>query len=123
MTTNEAFEAARGLACLIDPDLGDIRISGCDDVERDHEDSPRVFCHVFHVPGFICVADDFMYLPDEYQLGVMLHEFGHLATGSGEENHADAWVREVVGIPLEYRDTLEWVSLDNVEEAYRRLLS
>ncbi len=122
MKTSEAFSITQGLAALADPDLADIRRSACKAVEAAHEESPRVFCHVFHEPGFICIAQDFEELDDPFQLGILLHEFGHLATESEKENHADAWVRETLGIPLEYRETLEWVPIEEVQESYRRLV-
>lgn len=122
MRTSEAFKIVQGVATLGEPSLADIRRSACTLIEADHEESERVFCHVFHEDGFICIAEDFEDLSDEYQLGILLHEFGHLATGSGEERDADAWVREVLGIPLEYKETLEWAELEDIQAAYRRMV-
>lgn len=120
MTTEKAFTMTKGLAVLADPRLKHIQRGSCKDIEQAHQESSRVYAHVFHILERICIAKDFERLDEPFQLGILLHEFGHIAMASDLEDDADKWVREKLGIPLEYRNTIQWVSMDELLEAYRK---
>lgn len=120
MTTEEAFNTVKAVVVATDPSLRTIQLVRCGLIEQDHVDSPRVFCHVFHKPTCICCAFDFEYLDDPFQLGIFLHEFGHLGAASEIEEDADIWVADNLGITIKYRFTIEWVPLAAVLDAYER---
>lgn len=89
--------------------LPDHRMGPCRIVEKDHEDDPRVFAHVFHRKGHhICVCREFIDLPLGHQIGILLHEIGHLMSDSGEAE-ADLWVQDFLDIDIEFKNTLQWV--------------
>lgn len=75
--------------------------------------------HVGHLSGAICHAKDCKSLSVNHLVGLLLHEFGHLATGGGERE-ADVWAFERLGVVIQYRSPilLEWVD----DEAVARLL-
>lgn len=91
-------------------DLPEMRIdTRCRLVEKDHAESPRVFAHVFHRRDrAICVCREFEGLPLGHQVGILLHEIGHLMSNGGEAE-ADLWVDDNLGIDIDYRSTLQWV--------------
>jgi hypothetical protein len=68
--------------------------------------------HTFHERSTICIAPDVPDLPDEYQIGLLLHEYGHLLSDrfktrhKSEEAKADAVVRKALGIQIQYRSRL-----------------
>ena len=86
----------------------------CGLVDKDHRDDARVFCHVFHKDhGIICFSKAYKRLPIAHQIGIMLHEIGHVMAqeehGHGGEAEADLWVQEHCDIDLAFKDTIQWV--------------
>jgi hypothetical protein len=67
--------------------------------------------HTNHRPGVICADGAISALPLNHLVGVLLHEFGHLAAGESEAA-ADQWPLARLGIPITYKGPLclEWVS-------------
>jgi len=88
-----------------------VRLVYCSELEVVHASIPRVHAHVFHYPDTICIVRDFDNLDDEHKIGILLHEFGHLFGGQHDAD-ADLWVEQVLGIDIEYVDTMQWVPLE-----------
>jgi len=65
-----------------------VRIKLCEQARAEHSKSCRQFAHVFHKPKTICVCPEFYNLPQSFQVGILLHEIGHLGFGP-EENHTE----------------------------------
>lgn len=107
----------------VEIDVEEIRIEECDSANFEHEESCRQYAHTFHKDGVICVAGEFDTLPEEVQLGILLHEVGHLIAGpDGTEEDANEAVEEDSGIEVFYEDTefgeeLECIDEDDVEDA------
>ena len=78
----------------------------------------RSYAHVGHWPGTVCAElIKFAELSLEHQVGILLHEFGHLGDEFGGEQGADRWVFVELGVALEYRGALDlqWVSAADIE--------
>jgi hypothetical protein len=97
------------------PYLAGVGLRGdCREVLRCHRHSPRAFFHALHLHRTICTwAPLSDALPMPVLIGMLLHEYGHIA-GNVSEEGADEWVFEALGVPIEYRDygnvkALEWV--------------
>ncbi len=98
--------------------LADFSAHHCAQADREHEESERQHCHVGHLPGKVCYASAADGLPLEHQLGLVLHEFGHLCLQGkdmsipwkwNEQDASDAGGRLVgVQVPFRGRLTLEW---------------
>lgn len=100
------------------PSMKQIRMDlGCPEARRDHDANPRYYCHAFHRRGKICCAGAMVFLPKTYQVGILLHEFGHLG-GGRDELAADRWVMKRLGVPLLYRgpQSLEWASPEYIRK-------
>jgi hypothetical protein len=71
----------------------------------------RAFMHTQHSKNVVCSAVDAGRLSENYQAGLFLHEFGHIATGGGEQA-ADEWALHSFGIMIHYMGPLEveWIS-------------
>jgi len=100
-----------------------LRVKTCKDIKksagrRDTREKARMYSHVGHKPDVICIAPDFSILPANCKLGILLHEVGHIATGLGNEPEADLWVKDVLGITVNYYSDLELEYINNnwVEE-------
>ena len=90
--------------------LPKIRVTqACPLVERDHSADSRVYAHVFHREWVICFCKAYSELSLPHQVGVMLHEIGHVMSNGGEAE-ADLWVDEQMGIDINFKDTLQWVA-------------
>lgn len=85
----------------------------CPEVIAEHKESSRQFAHVRHFRNTICLHHAFNILPDGHKLGILAHELGHLQTSGGGEAEADLWVQEVMGIDIQYRNSLQWISSRN----------
>ncbi len=106
-----------------------IAIKVCPLANAEHERSMRQYAHVFHKPNVICVASAFQSLPLGYRLGVLLHEFGHLALGGCDhsEQQADGEVLWRYGIRIQRRSyngarRLECVQLKDYSKAQKILM-
>jgi len=80
-------------------------VEWCRVAERDHTRSRRQYAHTGHVKGVICVARAYYTLPVKYRVGVLLHEFGHLA-GARDEMDADALAFKLFGVEVERADSV-----------------
>jgi hypothetical protein len=97
------------------PQLAGVGLRGeSAEVKEARKTSPRVFMCASIEAKIICTwAPAVDKLPESHLIGLLLHEYGHLA-GNASEEGADAWVWKTFGIPIEYRDhgpakDLEWV--------------
>jgi hypothetical protein len=94
-----------------------ITLEFCDLAEKHHCQRHRQFAHVFHRAGVICISRAFFDLPQAYQAGILLHEFGHLSYAGHEEHteeEADMMGFILSGIQIHRRTyhglkALEWV--------------
>ena len=117
MTASEAMDFVRGLIAdradveelMCSPDEIALNMA-CPLADKDHAETERFYAHTFHKAKTICVATAFADLPPEHQIGILLHEFGHLFGGMNEAE-ADLWVDEVLGIDISYVNTIQWVDL------------
>lgn len=110
------FEIVKDFVSTKHRKLRDVKLYvHCPEAETDHLYSRRQYCHALHRPNTICCAGAFAFLPKTYQAGILLHEFGHIATRDGELE-ADRWVMVKMGIPLLYRGSqkLEWVDVQTI---------
>jgi hypothetical protein len=75
------------------------------------KDGARAFMHVEGKNRVVCAAADAGSLSESYQVGLLLHEFGHIGSDGGEQA-ADEWVLENFSILIHYMGPLEieWVS-------------
>jgi hypothetical protein len=70
----------------------------------------HVGCEANTICAWGKAADD---LPEEFLVGLFLHEYGHCVVGN-DEKAADRWSFDALGIPIQYVDhgkikDLEWV--------------
>lgn len=77
----------------------------CAEANRDHARDPRAFAHVEHYPGKVCIADQIVFLPRGFVLGILLHELGHLALlpGAHSEAAADKAGGRLAGVTIHRR--------------------
>lgn len=115
MRTAEAFARVREFVVRKVRSLSDIGLNdACEEIACRRKKNKRYYAHTSHFSRIICVwGAAFRRLPAEFQIGILLHEYGHFVAGASEEG-ADQWVFRTFGIPLEYRDhkgipALEWV--------------
>lgn len=117
MTVHELFKAImrrfRITGVTLEP--------GCRNAERDHRECARWFAHTWHHNYTICYARALETLPDEFKLGILLHELGHLTAGPwGPERWADEAVADQLRIKIRYRNVnakvkrVEWVPLEDL---------
>lgn len=111
---NAFFRVARFVS-ETKPQLAGVSLRGeCKEVMEYRKKSPRVFMCAAVDAKVICTwAPAVDKLPESHLIGLLLHEYGHLA-GNASEEGADAWVWKTFGIPIEYKDygpakDLEWV--------------
>jgi hypothetical protein len=92
------------------PSLRGTRIRLCDEADDEHECSARQFCHVGHLKGAICYARATDSLPFDIQVGLAVHEIGHLVgfciDTDHSENDANYYGEMVTGIPVEWHGPL-----------------
>lgn len=98
-----------------------IFVDVCSIAEKHNRQSARQFAHVFHLKNTICVAPKFYSLPQGYQLGILLHECGHLALkGKGHsEEDADIEAFIISGAHIERRNYRGMKSLEYVAKPDR----
>lgn len=78
----------------------------------------RAFMHVGHAARIICAwLPAVRLLPIENQVGLWIHEFGHLGSGGGDDA-ADLWAKKRLGVSICYTGplALEWVGPDAVRK-------
>ena len=119
------IEQASAFAESICPELVKVGHRFCMQCDEAHCSDPRKIAHARHINDqTICWSHAVCGLPIEHQIGIALHEYGHiLADESGCGNDfdieaaADLAVLQVFGIEIKYVGDLElqWVS----EEALR----
>ena len=100
------------------PDLDYIKHEYCAACDAAHEQSARQFAHTYHKPSVICWARAASDLPVEHQLGILMHEYGHLLAGDKscefeDEKAADLAVLDRFGIEITYvgPHEMQWVEL------------
>jgi len=98
----------------------------CGDADADHARDPRRYAHVGHLPGKVCLASAFVRLPEGFQLGILLHELGHLVLlpRRHAERDADAAGGALAGVTVHRRDyrgapSLEFVAPRDRSRALR----
>ncbi len=112
-----AFRVIRAFVARVWPGARFVRLQvGCPEIEAFRAAHPgrvgaRSLMHVGHKQGVVCALKICDKLPPSYVVGLFLHEFGHLGSGGGELE-ADAWVRDMLGISIQYKSDLdiEWVN-------------
>lgn len=100
----------------------------CPLAKKHHQESTRSFAHVFHLPKTICLTPEFYNLPQGYQLGILVHEFGHLALGRKQhtEEAADrrgSLIANALVIRKTYRGmkNLEYIRRQDTKKAWEFL--
>lgn len=102
-----------------------ISIKRCSNANTDHKINRRQYAHTYHLCNVICVADEFVSLPLETQMGIIAHEVGHLLIG--KENHsekeADRVANKFFKIVIRYRDAaygndLQYLSVSDLLKVY-----
>lgn len=85
-----------------------IAIRRCSNANTDHKICRRQYAHTYHINNVICIADEFITLPLETQMGLIAHEVGHLLIGklNHSENEADKVANKFFKIHIRYRDTV-----------------
>jgi hypothetical protein len=88
----------------------------CALARKHHQESSRAFAHTLHHDGIVCITPEIYELPEGYFLGILLHEFGHIALKDERhtEDQADKIMALLTGIQIErktYRGmkNLEWI--------------
>lgn len=82
-----------------------IKIKHCKLADDEHKYmGKRQYAHVFHYNNdkHICVAKAFFKLPKRFQIGLVIHEIGHLFGAVGE-SQADKLGSKICGIKI-YRE-------------------
>lgn len=71
--------------------------------KRKTYDTKRRYAHVGHKAYTVCVASDFIWLPIGKQLGIMLHEIGHiLCPDDSSDAAADIAIKSRFNVIIEY---------------------
>ena len=70
-----------------------------------HGQSIRSYAHVFHRRNTICVTPHFYDLPQGFQVGILLHELGHIALANirHSEEQADNIASVLSGVTVRRR--------------------
>ena len=115
-----AFERVQRFVSRTHPLLRSVRLyPSCREIQKERAETPRYFMHVLHRPNTVCTwGPDAEDLPTHHLLGLLLHEFAHLANEKGELG-SDVWAAVNWGVAIQYRPCrsvreLEWVSPDLV---------
>jgi hypothetical protein len=115
------IELAEQFAIHKVPSLAHVRHEWCEACDAAHDQEPRQFAHSHHLPGVICWARASTDLPVEHQLGIGLHEYGHVLAGDqgsefDDEGAADEAVLKRFGVEIKYvgPHELQWVDLEDI---------
>ena len=95
-----------------------VKVQICPLAKKHHNESARQFAHVFHRKNTICVTPEFYELPQIYQVGIMLHEIGHLELAHDPkhtEKMADNYVENFTGIHIQRRTYRGLRNLESVK--------
>ena len=102
-----------------------ISIKRCSNANTDHKISRRQYAHTYHLVNVICIADEFVTLPFETQMGILAHEVGHLLIGKNnhEEKEADKVANKFFKINIQYKDSLygndlQFLSVNDMLKVY-----
>jgi len=106
------------------PDLN-VKHRYCPQCDHAHQESPRQYAHTAHFPGTICWAHAIIDLPVEHQIGICLHEYGHVIAGDRDQSEfddeadADQAVLEELGVEIKYLGDreLQWVDEETLRNA------
>lgn len=93
-----------------------IEVKHCHQADFEHAQSIRQYAHTFHRPGnVICVAKAFWDLPYHHQLGLYIHEVGHLlAPNEKDELMVDRIGSQYFGVPIYRIDSPYGKNLETV---------
>ena len=99
--------------------LNRLTLGYCQDIqdERD-EGNTRYYAHVFCRPFTICCSDDLFECPNDIQVGILLHEIGHLMSQSCLDKDADLWVFDQLNIVIAYTpnaSALQYIEAEDLE--------
>ena len=101
-----------------------MKVKLCRLAQKHHAESCRQFAHVFHKRDTVCVTPEFYDLPIPYQLGILLHELGHIGYGPTKhsEEDADRMAFYLSGVKVRRRtyrgmEQLEYVSSKDTADA------
>jgi len=89
------------------PELKGIKHAWCDECDAAHDQEPRQLSHTYHRPKTICWARAITDQAVEHQIGICLHEYGHLLAGDcgsvvDDEAGADLAVLDRMGVEIRY---------------------
>jgi len=110
------------------PDTKNTRHRWCMQCDEARAVSSRQYAHTNHegMPNTICWAHAAISLPVEQQIGIALHEYGHLLADEAGcdseldiEAAADEAVLRLFGLEIKYagQDELQWVSEEALRDA------
>ena len=81
-----------------------VRVHWCLEADKEHEEAQRQYAHTGHYGGIVCVANAYFDLPPRIRVGILLHEFAHVAGAEGERE-ADRLAKVLFGIEIRRVDT------------------
>jgi hypothetical protein len=83
-----------------------ISVKICEIAEQDHRKKMRWYSHTYCKPNTICVSSAFLNLPEAYQVGILVHEVGHLLTEpDATEKEADRAANKYFGVRIKHKNT------------------
>lgn len=100
-----------------------IRLKLCQLADQEHADAQRQYAHTLHHRNTICVARAFWKIPIEIQLGLLLHELGHLID---PDEDSELWIDRLASrtfgihihrVDTPYGNNLEYIASRNVRTA------
>lgn len=97
-----------------------VKVQVCPLAKKHHKESSRQFAHVLHKRNTICVTPEFYDLPKHYQVGILMHEFGHLILKEKKhsESQADSIIWEHYGIGIDRRNYQGMPKLEYIGKKY-----
>jgi hypothetical protein len=125
----EFFAVKKYLIAVLPPDdaaiAAKLRIKDCPLIEKTRldpsdPDNKRACAHVGHAheSTLICVWGKFHTLTRANKIGVLLHEAGHILSGSGDEMEADKYIFNKTGIGIGYnnKNEIQEISAADIKE-------